>query len=131
MDLALNNLQRLICHKTKPIKPSIFRRVNHQPLRPTCFNASWTSHSVTTPLQLAASAAPMRGSRQDSCETPEAGDQDSGQSDHESAPERHLATRSQQSPIRGLDRIDIPIGKPSHFFTRSCVRFHSFVENCL
>ena len=43
----------------------------------------------------------------------------------------YLATRSQQSPLRGLDRIDIPIGKPSHFFTRSCVRFHSFVENTL
>ena len=43
----------------------------------------------------------------------------------------HLATRSQQSPIRGLDRIDIPIEEPSHFFTRSRVRFNSFVENSL
>ena len=42
----------------------------------------------------------------------------------------YLVIRSQHVPIRGLDRIDIPAEKPSHFFLmRSRVRFHSFVEN--
>ena len=27
MDLALNNLQRLLCHKTKPTKPSFVEKV--------------------------------------------------------------------------------------------------------
>ena len=42
----------------------------------------------------------------------------------------YLTTRSQQTPVRGLHKCNVPIGEPSHFFfTCSCVRFHSFVGN--
>ena len=47
-------------------------------LRPSCFNTSRTSHSVTTPSQLAASAARS---------------QYSGQSNHKSAPKRPQISR--------------------------------------
>ena len=53
-------------------------------LRPTCFNASWISYSVTNPSQVAAS----EGSQQNNYETPEPEGQDNEQSDHGSAPER-------------------------------------------
>ena len=81
---------------------------------------------------LAASRSP-RGSRQDSYETPGSGDQCSGQRDPESAPERHHVSHDSNAAVArpGPDRNDIPIGEPSHFFTRSRVRLHSFVENSL
>ena len=42
----------------------------------------------------------------------------------------HLTIKSQHTPIRGLDAIDIPIRKPLHFFLmRSRVHFHSLIEN--
>ena len=58
-----------------------------------CGSFKYTSYSVITPSQTAASAAPRQGKSARLHKTPEAGDQDSGQSDHESALERHHVSR--------------------------------------
>ena len=97
-------------------------------LRPTCFKASRTSHSVTTPSQLAASGEVG----EIATKLPEREISAAGKTIPKVRPKgvTYLTSRSQQSPVRGLDRSDVPIGEPSHlFFTRSRVRFHSFVEN--
>ena len=98
-------------------------------LRPTCFNASFSNHTL---------AASRFGH-------PKAGKvgkiaakllkreiRTAGKVITKVHPKgiTYLAIRSQHVPIRRLDRIDIPIGKSSQFFlTRRCVGFHSFVEN--
>ena len=102
-------------------------------LRPTCFNASRTSHSVTTPLATSRFSHPkVEEVGEIAAKLPEREISAAGKAIPKVRPKgvTYLTTRSQQSPVRGLDRRDVPIGEPSHFFfTRSCVRFHSFVGN--
>ena len=96
-------------------------------LRSTCFNVSRSSHSVTTLSQL---AVPRRGKSAEKLLKRKI--RTAGKVITKVHPKgvMYLTIRPQHAPIRGLDGIDIPTGKSSHFFlTRSRVRNHSFVED--
>ena len=101
-------------------------------LRPTNFNASQTSHSVTKPSQLAASASLRPGGKLNSYETPEPEVKTASKAITEVRPTDlvHLTIRSEHVSVWGLDRFDIPERESSYFFlTRGCVAFYRFIRN--
>ena len=91
-------------------------------LRPACFNATRTSHSVTKPLQIAASAFPRRRSRLNSCEIPEPRRQDSEQSDQGSAPERPRTSHNSTGACARLETWPNRYTKRETFVLLSHVR---------